>query len=163
MFGDALIDIWYQSMIHVVFFSEVFNYLFTFISISVMINAFIMIVGDGYELSKNYEKHQWIHKPLPQPKNSYEKKIYLFLKIVQTDYEICQQEWENTKLERKEKKLGKKIAVSEEENFEQEQAMKSMEYHTRKIIELMKEIGDNYEDEKRNRTEENMDHQYTQL
>mmetsp|Transcript_36761 Transcript_36761/g.36384 ORF Transcript_36761/g.36384 Transcript_36761/m.36384 type:complete len:389 (+) Transcript_36761:818-1984(+) len=163
MFGDSIFDIWYQSMIHVIFFSQIFYYIFVFISISVIINAFVMIVGDGYEDSKDYEKHDWIDKELPEPKTNHEKKIYLFMKILQKDFEICKEANIHHKIEKLEKKEGKKISKTEEELFEEEQAGKSMEYHTRKVISLLGEIKEAYEEEKDEGDNQFIDQQYHQL
>mmetsp|Transcript_32 Transcript_32/g.27 ORF Transcript_32/g.27 Transcript_32/m.27 type:complete len:356 (-) Transcript_32:35-1102(-) len=140
MYGDSIFDLWYQTRIWVVLVAEVFNYVFLFVAIAVIMNAFIMIVGDGYEDSKGYEKHDWIHKDLPEPKTKEEKETYLLLKILKQDRELVTQGWKKEIIQKKEEKLGVKIGKTEEEIFEEEQEAKSMEFHSRKVVALMKEI-----------------------
>jgi len=163
MYGDSIFDLWYEARIFVVLMAEIFNYIYIFVSIMVIMNAFIMIVGDGYEDSKGYEKHDWINKELPEPTNKDEKKRFLLIKILKKDRELVTSGWKKEIIKKKEEKLGVKIAKTDEEIFEEEQAAKSMEYHTRKIIDLMKEIKLAYIEKKEEGENSLLDQQYQQI
>ena len=163
-YGDSIFDMWFQTKIYVVLIAEVFNYIVVFVAIGVVMNAFIMIVGDGYEDSKGYEKHEWINQELPPPTTKEEKQHYVLIKILKKDIELVNESWMMERIAKKEEKLGKKIAKTEEEIYEEEQAEKSMEFHTRHIISLMKDLRENYEAKKEEDPENiYLDQQYQQL
>lgn len=170
LFGDSVFDKWYQTVKVIHLLAQIFNYVFMLVAILVIMNVFLIIIGDGYVKSKYYHKNHWVKsitdktkskfgiplaisdspegedpfKPFVEFNEKEDKSRKILIKMLMKDKEIILNEFINEKIKRQNSTKPSNYKT-EEEIAEEELQSRSMETHTRKIIKLIQEIKANFQ------------------